>query len=146
YGAAAAQAERAGLKGAQVHALICAMYPLGFFDPGAGIAAMDEAVQAGRRVGDPLGLAPAPMLAASCRLVFEAWRPEDADLCRAAHDTLRQMGELGSDLYQQVCYAHVLILQGKHQDAMQILEASVPRMDLGVRLIAHFGALSGKTL
>jgi DNA-binding winged helix-turn-helix (wHTH) protein len=146
YAAAATQAEQAGLKAAQVHALICAMYPLGFFDPGKGIAALDQAAQTSMPVGDPSPLAQAQLLAACCRLVFDAWRREDADLCATAQETLKRLGESGADLYQQVCYAHVLILHGKYDDALRILEGGVPRMDRGIRLIAHFGALSGKTL
>jgi DNA-binding winged helix-turn-helix (wHTH) protein len=146
YGAAATRAEGAGLKAAQVHALICAMYPLGFIDPDKGIAAMDQAVHTSMRVGDPLPLAQAQMLAACCRLVFDTWCQEDAHLCAAAYETLGRLGESGADLYQQLSYAHVLILQGKYGDALQILEAGVPRMDRGTRLIAHFGALSVKTL
>ncbi len=42
YGEAASEAEKAGLKTASVHALICAMYPLGFIDPGQGLAALDQ--------------------------------------------------------------------------------------------------------
>jgi DNA-binding winged helix-turn-helix (wHTH) protein/tetratricopeptide (TPR) repeat protein len=146
YGAAATRAEQAGLKAAQAHALICAMYPLGFFDPARGIAAMDQAVQTSMRVGDPLPLAQAQMLAASCRLVFDTWSQEDTELCAAAHETLWRLGKACADPYQQVCYAHVLILQGKYRDALHILAADAPRMDRGTRLIAHFGALSVKTL
>jgi DNA-binding winged helix-turn-helix (wHTH) protein/tetratricopeptide (TPR) repeat protein len=146
YGAAATRAERAGLKAAQVHALLCAMYPLGFFDPARGIVAMDQAVHTGMLVEDPLPLAQAQMLGAGCRLVFDTWRREDADLCMAAHETLCRLGESGTDPYQQVCYAHFLILQGKYSEALQILEAGVRRMDRGTTSIAHFGALSAKTL
>lgn len=91
-------------------------------------------------------LAHTQMAAAGCRLVFDAWRQKDADLCASAQETLRPLGDLGTDPYQQMIYAHVLTLQGSYREALKIFEASISRMDHGISLIVHFGALSGKTL
>jgi DNA-binding winged helix-turn-helix (wHTH) protein/tetratricopeptide (TPR) repeat protein len=146
YIAAATLAERTGLKTAQVHALICAMYPLGFINPDKGLAAMNQAVQMSKSVGDPLPLARAQMLAASCRLVFDAWLKQDADLCVAAHQTFCRLSDSGVDPYQQMTYAHFLTLQGSYHEALQLLDAGIPRAGHGVGVIPHFGALSGKTM
>jgi DNA-binding winged helix-turn-helix (wHTH) protein/tetratricopeptide (TPR) repeat protein len=146
YLKAATEAEMAGLKAAQAHALICAMYPLGFTDPDKGLSAMEQAVQMSLSVGDPLPLARAQMLAAACRLVFDNWRQQDAELCASAHQTLSRLDDSSSDPYQQMTYAHILTLQGSYPEALQIFEAGVSRTDHGVRLIPHFGALSGKTM
>jgi len=146
YIAAAGQAEKAGLQGAQAHALISAMYPLGFTDPDRGLAAMEQAVQMSMSVGNPIPLARAQMLAAACRLVFDNWRQNEAELCASAHQTLCRLDDPSSDPYQQMTYAHVLTLQGSYRKALQIFDAGISRADHGVRLIPHFGALSGKTM
>src|SRR5258706_2148428 len=80
YEAAAARAAEAGLKAAQVSALTSLMRPFGFIDPDQGLAAMDQAVQVSRSADDPVLLARTQMLAASCRLLYDTWRKEDADL------------------------------------------------------------------
>jgi DNA-binding winged helix-turn-helix (wHTH) protein/tetratricopeptide (TPR) repeat protein len=146
YEAAASRADKAGLKTAQAHALICAMYPLGFTNPDQGLAAMDQALQMSITVGDPLLSARAQMLSSSCRLVFDAWRHKDAELCASAHQALQRLDSSATDPYQQIAYAHVLALQGNYPDALQIFEAGISRTDHAIRLIPHFGALSGKTI
>ena len=146
YIAAATQAEKAGRKAAQAHALLCAMYPLGFIDPDKGLAAMEQAVRMSMSVGDPVPLARTQMLATAARLVFDDWRQQDAELCASARQTLSRLDDSGSDPYEQVSYAHVLTLQGSYREALQIFDACISRTDHGVRLIPLFGALSGKTM
>jgi DNA-binding winged helix-turn-helix (wHTH) protein/tetratricopeptide (TPR) repeat protein len=147
YGSAASRAEEADLKTARVHALICAMYPLGFIDPGRGLAALDLAVQTSAIVDDPLLMARTQMGAAGSRLVFDMWNPEDADLCASAHETIMRLGAWGEDHFQQIVYAHVLSLQGNYREALEICETGgMSRMNHGISQIAHFGALSAKTL
>ena len=147
YRDAASRAECADLKTARVHALICAMYPLGFIDPDQGLAALDQAVQTSLLIDDPLLMARAQMGAAGSRLVFDAWRREDADLCISAYKALRRLDDTGEDHFQQIVYAHVLSLQGHYREALEICESGgVSRMNHGISQIAHFGALSGKTL
>ena len=45
YAAAAARAQQAGLKEAQMRALSSTMYPLGFIGPEEGVAALEEALK-----------------------------------------------------------------------------------------------------
>jgi len=146
YEAAPSRAAQAGLKAAQVSALTCLVRPFGFIDPDRGIAAMDHAVQVSRSFDDRLLLARTQMLAASCRLLYDAWRKEDADLCASAHDTLCNLGDRDTPLFHQMIYAHVQALQGNYQEAFQIFEAGIPKMDHATSLIVHFFALSGKTI
>ena len=146
YLAAATQAGKAGLKAAQAHALVCAMYPLGFFNPDQGIAAMDQAVEMSRSVGDPVPLARAQMLAASSRLVFDDWNRQDAEICTAAYQTFCRLSDSGPDSFQQIAHAHFLALQGNYHEALQIFDAGLSRTDRGVGLVPRFGALSGKIM
>jgi len=147
YEEAAAGAEEAGLKTATVHALICAMYPLGFIEPDQGLAALDRAVQTSLALDDPLLLARTQIGAAGSRLVFDNWTNENAVLCTESYETLCRISDSGVDHFQQIVYAHVLILQGKYREALEISESGgVSRMNHGISQIAHFGALSAKTL
>lgn len=146
YLAAAARAEQTGRGAAQVRALTCAMCPLGFINPPEGITALDEAVKAKAIAGDPLLLARTQLLAATFRLLFDAWEPEDASLCSSAHEKLRVLGDLDAQMsFQRMNYAHVLALRGDYREAAAIFELNIPRADHGISLIAHFIALNGKT-
>jgi DNA-binding winged helix-turn-helix (wHTH) protein/tetratricopeptide (TPR) repeat protein len=147
YEEAAAGAEEAGLKTATVHALICAMYPLGFIEPDQGLAALDRAVQKSLVIDDPLLLVRTQIGAAGSRLVFDRWTKENAALCTESYETLCRISDSGADHFQQIVYAHVLILQGKYREALEICESGgVSRMNHGISQIAHFGAISAKTL
>src|SRR6266436_5582810 len=91
YAAAAARAQQAGLKAAQMHALTSAMYPLGFIGPEQGVAALEEAVKISMSVNDPPRLALTQMLAAGFRLVFDSWSQTDFELCTSAYETLLRL-------------------------------------------------------
>ncbi|HKT46205.1 MAG TPA: AAA family ATPase [Candidatus Acidoferrales bacterium] len=144
YEIAASRADSNGLKSAQVHALICGMYPLGFIDPDKGLAAMDKAVQTATAIGDPSGLARTQMLAASCRLVFDGWRRQDEELSLSAHRNLTENSTL--DAYEQVVFGHFLTLCGRYHESLDIFETALARVDRSISLIPHFGALSGQTI
>src|SRR5215469_5739727 len=146
YGAAASRAVQPGLKAAQVSALTSLMRPFGFIDPDQGLAAMDQAVQVSRSTDDPVLLARTQMLAASCRLLYDTWRKEDADLCASAHTTLRNLGDTDTPPFHKMIYAHVQVLQGNYQEAFEIFEKGLPKMDQATSLVTHFFALSGKTV
>ena len=146
YRAAAARAAQANLKAAQVSALISLMRPLGFIDPNQGLAAMHQAVEVSGSIDDPLLLARTQMLAASCRLLYDTWRKEDALLCASAHATLRNLGDSDTPPFHKMIYAHVQALQGNYREALEIVEAGLPKMDHSTSLMTHFFALSGKTI
>ncbi|HXH66762.1 MAG TPA: AAA family ATPase [Candidatus Limnocylindrales bacterium] len=143
YTTAAERARQAGLKMAQLHALTSAMYPMGFIDPDQGIATVEEALKVSMSVNDPTRLAGTQMLAAGCRLVFDAWSEADANLYTSSCETL--LRHSGLDAYQRIVYAHILVLKGNYHEALESCEGSVPRMGHGMSLMAYYGALSAKT-
>ena len=151
YAAAAARAQQAGLKAAQMHALTSAMYPLGFIGPEEGVAAMEEALKISMSVNDPPRLALTQMLAAGFRLVFDSWSETHAELCTSAYETLLCLYPSELDPYQRIVYAHVLMLKGKYAEAIDLCERSVSEASSSgvgqvVNFLAHFGALSAKII
>src|SRR6266478_2839695 len=151
YAAAAARAQQAGLKTAQLHALTSAMYPLGFIDPGQGVAAVEEAVKISMSASDPPRLALTQMLAAGFRLVFDSWSQTDAELCTSAYETLVRLHPSELDPYQGIVYAHILMLKGNYREALDLCERSVSEASASgvgqvVNFLAHFGALSAKII
>ncbi len=151
YAAAAARAQQAGLKTAQLHALTSAMYPLGFIDPGQGVAAVEEAVKISMSANDPARLALTQMLAAGFRLVFDSWSQTDAELCTSAYETLVRLHPSELDPYQGIVYAHILMLKGNYREALDLCERSVSEASASgvgqvVNFLAHFGALSAKII
>ena len=146
YEAEALRAAQAGLRAAQVRALSCLVRPYGLMDPDRGLAAMSEAEQVSRTLGDPLLLARTQMLAAGSRLIYDTWRKEDADLCVSAHRALVDFNDSATPPYHNMIYGHVQALQGNYQEAFEIFEAGIPKMGTTTSLMAHFFALSGKTV
>ena len=145
YSAAASRAEAAGLKTAQVRALTRAMNPLGFINSEQGLAAMDQALSVSATLDDPLLFARTQMLAAAFRLVFDDWRGKDVELCVSAYETLQRLGDLGPRSYQRMVYGHVVTLQGKYREALEIFEAGLSREDHESSAIVEYIALLGKT-
>lgn len=146
YKAGASRAAVANLKAAQVDALSCLVRPYGLIDPDQGIAAIAQAEQASRALGEPLLLARTQMLAAGIRLLYDMWRKEDADLCESAHLKLVDLGDSGTPTYHTMIYAHVQALRGNYQEALEIFEAGIPKLNATTSLMGHFFALSGKTV
>src|SRR6266436_57516 len=151
YAAAAARAQQAGLKAAQMHALTSAMYPLGFIGPEEGVAALEEAVKISMSVDDPPRLALTQMLAAGFRLVFDSWSQMDAELCTSAYETLVRLQPSELDPYQRVVYAHILMLKGNYGEALDLCERSLSEASASgvgqvVNFLAHFGALSAEIM
>src|SRR5215831_4788306 len=105
YEAAAYRAARAGLKSAQVSALSCMVRPFGLIDPDRGIAAIEQAELVSKSLDDPALLARTQMLSAGIRLLYDNWRREDATLCAAAHQTLGDLGDSGTQPYYNMIYA-----------------------------------------
>jgi tetratricopeptide (TPR) repeat protein len=94
-------------------------------------------------VNDPARLAGTQILAAGCRLVFDAWSQTDANLFASSCETL--LRHSGLDAYQRIVYAHILVLKGNYHEALESCEGSVSPMGHGMSLMAYYGALSAKT-
>ena len=151
YATAAARAEQAGLKAAQMHALTATMYPLGFIGPEEGVAALEEALKISKTVNDPPRLAITQMLAAGFRLVFDSWSETHAELCTSAYETLLRRYPSELDPYQRIVYAHILMLKGRYAEALDLCERSVSEASSSgvgqvVNFLAHFGAQSAKII
>jgi DNA-binding winged helix-turn-helix (wHTH) protein/tetratricopeptide (TPR) repeat protein len=151
YAAAAARAQEAGLKAAQMRALTATMYPLGFIGPEEGVAALEEALKISKTVNDPPRLAITQMLAAGFRLVFDSWSDTHAELCTSAYETLLCLYPSELDPYQRIVYAHILMLKGKYAEALDLCERSVSEASSSgvgqvVNFLAHFGAHSAKII
>ena len=145
YAAGAARAAGSGLRAAQVSALTCLMRPLGLIDPDQGITAVDQAAQVSTSLGDPLLLARTQMLAAGCRLLYDAWREEDAALCASAQQAMHRLGDLGPP-YHRLIAGYVHALQGRYQEAVGIFDAFIPKTDETSDPMAYHLALGGKTV
>ena len=149
YATAAAQAQEAGLKTAQVESLTSAMFPLGLISPDRGLAALDQAVHMSISAGDPVLVARTRKVAAGCHLIFDHWRQDYVDACASAHETLHRLGDTEEIPFQQMTYGHVLALQGRYREASELIDATdaaISRSGHGTSLIPHVGATSGRTL
>lgn len=151
YAAAAARAEQAGLKSAQIHALTCTMYPLGFVGPDKGVVALEEALQITKTVNDPPRLALTQMLASGFRLVFHSWSEEHAELCTSAYDTLVRQYPSDLDPYQRIVYAHIAMLKGRYSQALDLCDRSISEARSSaagqvVNFLTHFGSLSAQII
>jgi hypothetical protein len=100
------------------------MYPMGFIDPDLGIATVEEALKVSMSVNDPTRLAGTQMLAAGCRLVFDAWSQTDANLYTSSCETL--LRHPGLDAYQRIVYAHILVLKGTTARRWSLAKAAYP--------------------
>jgi tetratricopeptide (TPR) repeat protein len=151
YAVAATRARQAGLKKAQLHALTSATYPLGFIGPEDAVAALEEAVKISLSVNDPPRLAVTQMVATGFRLVFDSWSQTDAELCTSTYETLLRLHPSELEPYQRIVYAHVLVLKGIYQEALDLCERSIAEASASgvgqvVNFLAHFGALSAQTI
>jgi tetratricopeptide (TPR) repeat protein len=107
---------------------------------------MFEAEQVSRALGDPLLLARTEMLAAGIRMLYDAGSKEDAHLCVSAHQALVDLNDSATPPYHSMIYAHVQALQGNYREAFETFEAGIPKAETTTSLMAHFFALSGKTV
>src|SRR5262249_40007297 len=145
YAAAAARAAEAGLGTARVGGVTWRMRPLGLVDPDQGIAAVTQAAQLSRTVGDPLLVARTEMLAAATRLLYDTWRQEDADLCASAYRRIRSLGgESDTPPYHRMMHAYVQVLRGRSQEAFDVFDAFIPKLDESGSSMALHSALGGK--
>jgi len=146
YSAGAARAAEARLNAGRVSALTSLMQPFGLIDPDRGLAALGEAEELSRSLDDPRLVARTQMLAASCRLVYEAWRKEDAELCAAAHQNLLALGDVTTPHYHRVMYAYVQVLQGRCKEALEVVDAFSLTEGRTTSLSAYLAALGLRTV
>jgi DNA-binding winged helix-turn-helix (wHTH) protein/tetratricopeptide (TPR) repeat protein len=148
YEEAASKAERIGLTTGLVSALTCLARPLLFLgiNPERGLAALDQAVQVSKSSGDPVLAARTQMLSSSCRFLFDGFRREESDLCTSAYKILCGLGGSEVPALHAMLYAQVLAVRGNYREAFDIFESASLHMDKPTNLMAHFFAISGKTV
>jgi tetratricopeptide (TPR) repeat protein len=121
YETAAAKAAEAGLGAAQIDALARLAFPAWSLDRARGNRICEQAIEVSRTLGDPLLLAQTQLAAACFRLLYDAWRKEDAEACAAAHQTIRTLR--GPGVPENVFYVYVQNMQGNYEKALEQAEA-----------------------
>jgi DNA-binding winged helix-turn-helix (wHTH) protein/tetratricopeptide (TPR) repeat protein len=146
YEAAAARAAGAVFTSAQVDALSSLVRPFCFIDPDRAMAAVEQAVHLSANLDDPLLHARTELLAAYVRLTFDTWRMKDGEVCASASETIHRLSDAGPAAFDRMIYAHVQVLRGDYADALENLEAGIPKENDSNSGVVHFLAFSGKTL
>ena len=127
YEAAAARAADAGLTSARVDALSSLVRPLCFIDPDRAMAAIEQALHLSANLDDPLLHARTELLGADVRLTFDTWREKDWETCASASETIHRLSDAGPPAFDRVIYAHLQMLRGDYAEALENLEAGIPR-------------------
>jgi tetratricopeptide (TPR) repeat protein len=115
YEAAANIAARADSKSSQLCALVHSAVPLWYINPDRGNEVCRQALQMSRELADPLLAAQTQLAAASFRLLYDAWREEDAEICARADETLRSNGKV--KFPGEVFYVYVQAIRGDYDAA-----------------------------
>jgi tetratricopeptide (TPR) repeat protein len=123
YETAAARAAEAGLRRAQIDALARLAFPAWNLDPARGNDTCEQALEVSRVHADALLLAQAQLAAGCFRLLYDAWRNEDAELCASAHLTIRQLN--GASIPEDLLYVYVQAIQGDYEKALEKAEAGL---------------------
>jgi tetratricopeptide (TPR) repeat protein len=123
YYTAAERAANAGLKTAQIGALVRLAVPAWYLDPTHGNKVSQQALEISRDLADPLLSARTQLAAASFRLLYDTWRKEDEDACAHAQGPIREL--TGSSIQQNVFYICVQTIQGQYQEALKQAEALI---------------------
>jgi DNA-binding winged helix-turn-helix (wHTH) protein/tetratricopeptide (TPR) repeat protein len=123
YEAAAERAARAGLKVAEVNALVRLSFPAWYLDRDRGSEVSRQALAVSVSLEDSLLAAQTQLSIAGFRLLYDRWRDDDREICAAAQETIRRMSGLG--VVHDVAYLYVLFLQGHYQEAIEQTHALI---------------------
>ena len=123
YEAAAKIAGRSDSRPSQLCALVHSAVPLWYIDPDRGKEVCREALEMSRELADPLLAAQTQLAAASFRLLYDAWREEDAEICAHAERILRSTGKV--KFPGEVFYVYVVALRGDFEEARRQADALI---------------------
>jgi DNA-binding winged helix-turn-helix (wHTH) protein len=123
YESAAARAAEAGLRRAQIDALARLAFPAWYLDPARGNDICEQAIEVSRVHADPLLLAQRQLAAGCFRLLYDAWRKEDAEACASARRTIRHLN--GATIPEDLLYVYVQALQGDYEEALENADAGL---------------------
>src|SRR5262249_33876850 len=111
------------------------------------IAILQDATEAGARLGDPQMQARIELLAASTRLLYDEWCADDVGTCERAYRVVRHGSNGNSPGFDLMLYAHVQSLQGDGAAALEHAEAAIPRLhEQTTDVMVHLFALSAQIL
>jgi tetratricopeptide (TPR) repeat protein len=136
-------AAQRGLIVVQVNALTRLARALAFLDPERCVAVCEEAVHVSAKLNDPLLHARAEMLAACWRVITRGCRAEDAAICVAARERIRQLSD-AVPAYYEILYAHVQGIQGDYQGAYDTAQAGIPHAIEEDNLVVYMSAHSSQ--
>jgi len=97
--------------------------PAWYLDPARGNDISEQAIEQSRAHADPLLLAQTQLAAACFRLLYDAWRKEDAETCASARQTIRRLS--GPSIPEDVFYVYVQVIQGDYEEALKQAEAGL---------------------
>jgi predicted ATPase len=146
YEKAATRAEEAGLRANHINALSCLSRPLAVIDSDRGLAALQHAEKVSTTYDDPLLRARTQLLAASSRLLYDAWRQEGCHLCVCARQTIGQLSHSEPPAYEQTFYSYVQALQGDYRGALETAERGMSDGNEADNPMVYIGAIGGKLL
>jgi DNA-binding winged helix-turn-helix (wHTH) protein/tetratricopeptide (TPR) repeat protein len=135
-----------GMKTAQVNALTRVARVLAFLDPDGCVAVCEQAAAICTTLDDPVLQARTEMLAACWRIINNGWRKEDADICTAAREKIRDLKGADIPASYEILYAHVQSIQGDYVEAYQTAEAGIPKSIGTHSLVVYLSALSSQVL
>jgi tetratricopeptide (TPR) repeat protein len=138
YEAAAERAAQAGLPAVELAVLMRLALPAWHFDPARGNQVSERAIEVSWGLSDPVLLARAQLAAASFRLLYDAWREEDAKLFAQAQETIERSG---ASVPQEVFSIYVIGIQGDYQGAQRLADALI---DSTTNPTAHVQAMGAK--
>jgi DNA-binding winged helix-turn-helix (wHTH) protein/tetratricopeptide (TPR) repeat protein len=146
YEQAAAAAVRAGQTAAQIESMISLALPACYTNLTRGLEVCAQAVEVSRNYGDPSILAQAEMAAATCRLLYDSWRREDAERYAAAAAMIEGLSSSSAPTYYQMLYVYVRAVQGDYRGALESADRAIREMAETVSPAAYLLALGAKAL
>jgi DNA-binding winged helix-turn-helix (wHTH) protein/tetratricopeptide (TPR) repeat protein len=123
YEAASNVAAKGESRSRQLCALVHSAVPLWYINPDRGNEVCLQALEMSRELADPLLAAQTQLAAASFRLLYDAWREEDAQICAHADSTLRTYGKV--KFPGEVLYVYVLAIRGDYDEAFRQAQALI---------------------
>jgi tetratricopeptide (TPR) repeat protein len=146
YEQATTTAARAGHTDAQIESLISLALPACYTNLARGLEVCAQAVELSRNYGDRLLLAQAQMAAATCRLLYDSWQREDADLYATAVRTIEGLSSSSAPAYYQMLHLYVRAVQGDYRGALEGADSVIRQMAETVSPAAYLLALGAKAL
>jgi DNA-binding winged helix-turn-helix (wHTH) protein/tetratricopeptide (TPR) repeat protein len=146
YEQAASAAAKAGQIAAQIESLINLAVSACYTNLTRGLEVCAQAAEVSRNSGDPLLLAQAQMAAATCRLLYDSWRREDAQLYAVAVGTIEGLSSSSAPAYHQMLHPYVRAVQGDYRGALESADLAIGQMAETVSPAAYMLALGAKAL